>query len=305
MAALTCVNALYNGTRYNLMNTGFLGSPAPSNGYDAVLGALAPHSAPREGSLGGTDPSVHNRVKQTFINPVASYPFIARRWKAGWEQSFHPGDLMFIFTGQDCVQTKRHSTLANLPVLNHIMRDKSMKQFHKKHEWTFIGVMRNSSTASNMKAHKQSGRHGGNAAPAERIINIDVRGATRMFNYWTNAAAGQHLRLAWVDMEVDTGNMPDVMKRPPNAKNDSERRSVWQLLPYDKDMPPHLEDNLNVWHNDQIVKSKHYLSPICAGWVFQTIGNGEISSNKLAIRKATQLGENRFCLPIVHVFLNV
>ena len=82
------------------MNEAILRNPAPDNGYDAVMAALAPHAAPREGSLGGTDPSVHNRVKQTFINPVATYPFIAARWKEGWEQSFHPGDLMFAFSGE-------------------------------------------------------------------------------------------------------------------------------------------------------------------------------------------------------------
>ena len=288
------------------MNTGFLSNPAPSNGYDAVLAALAPHSAPAEGSLGGTAPSVHNRVKQTFINPVATYPFIARKWKRGWEQSFHPGDLMFIYTGEKNVSTARHSTLANLPVLNTIMRlahqDDAFKLFKNPRDWTFIGIMRNSSAASGMHPGQKPQR-GGNARSPDRIINIDVRGSTRMFNYWESAQAGKHLMLAWREMTLP-GQMPDVMKDK-HFKEDLKHATVYQLLPYDNHKTESNALHLKVWGNEQIIQSINYLRPICAGWVFQSLGAGELSSSTVAIRMATQLAQDRFRLPMVNAFLHV
>ena len=71
------------------MNTSILSNPSPNNGYNAILGAFAAQPAPPEGTLGGTNPSVHNNVKQTFVNPVATYPFICRKWSERYETHFH------------------------------------------------------------------------------------------------------------------------------------------------------------------------------------------------------------------------
>ena len=365
------------------MNTSILSNPAPSNGYDAVLAALAPQAAPAEGTLGGTTPSVHNKVKQTFINPVATYPFIARKWKMNWEQSFHPGDLMFIFTGRGnenekddhVVHTRRHTILANLPTLNEIMRlaltDPDYERFSIPESWNFIGVMRNSSAASGLNPQDVRPR-GGNALVPDRIINIDVRGATRMFNYWENATAGSHLYLAWRELQMghtymkslrqmgsgapkrqrDTpfgngdnvlyrldadgpdatslrGTVQSAIARPDgtvthyvvqdgnntnhtvsadNVRGLETRASCWQLLPYSNAAEPggsSAYKPMKVWWSEQSVTALQYKRPICAGWVFQGLGKGELSDSSVAIRKATQLGESRFTLPMVHAFLHV
>jgi len=193
------------------MNTGFLSNPAPSNGYDAVLGAMQAQAAPSEGSLGNFNPSVHNNVKSTFINPVATYPFLVAPWQGRYELGFHEGDLMFIYTGD---KRKNASTrtvvLANLPTLNAIMARGEENEYGTRadiKDWEFIGVMRNSAVASGQRGNylqdeKYRGR-GGRRQSAERIINIDVRGATRMFNYWANAGPGQHLHLVWREVVVD------------------------------------------------------------------------------------------------------
>jgi len=185
------------------MNTAFLSNPAPSNGYDAVLGAMAAQAAPAEGSLGNFNASVHNRVKQTFVNPVATYPFLVRPWKQRWEQGFHTADLMFIWKGDDTATKSNSVILANLPTLNHIFTrtdDEALEVFRQPQHWRYIGVMRNSAVASHRlpRISDTQGR-GGNQRPAERIINIDVRGSTRMFNYWESASPGEHLHLVWRD----------------------------------------------------------------------------------------------------------
>ena len=364
------------------MNTGILTNPSPSNGYDAVLAALAPHAAPREGSLGGTTPTVHNRVKQTFINPVATYPFIARRWAEGWEQSFHPGDLMFIYTGRyhdaiesnntvRAVETARQSILANLPVLNTIIRrgvsegeGGSMSMFRHLDDWVFIGIMRNSSAASGHHPSNMNNR-GGNAIAPQRIINIDVRGSTRMFNYWEGARVGGHLWLCWrellmanpydpnpmtgkrrrdlaigdnvryllngawsdgrvrsinvedgtvtVEARVSAGTRNTIRTVKRDDLRDGERKSCWQLLPYsegwtrtaDRGLTSMNYQPVRVWNNTQLVQSRAYRRPICVGWVFQGLGPGEVSDEAVSIRKATQICEDRFRLPMIHTFLHV
>jgi len=337
------------------MNTAILSNPAPSNGYDAVLGAMAAQAAPAEGSLGNFNASVHNRVKQTFVNPVATYPFIVRPWKQRWEQGFHTGDLMFIWKGVDKAVTSKTVILANLPVLNRIFStnataDEGTRNFQRPKDWRYIGVMRNSAVASGRVAQPHSGR-GGNQRAAERIINIDVRGSTRMFNYWENASPGEHLHLVWRDVELNSRQFKDFkpngsapgrpgpvegwrMRMRMDGNEVYEKmelqadgtlgltrtvntlaelqvvdpraelpvRTVKQLLPY-TDGRNYGQDD--IWWNKQAIRTREMSNPICVGWVFQGIGAGERSDHALAIRRATQLDEDRFKLPILHSFLNV
>lgn len=292
------------------MNTGFLSNPAPDPGYDAVMAALAPHSAPAEGRLGGTTPSVHNRVKQTFVNPVATYPFIAARWKEGYEQSFHPGDLMFIWKGER--QSTKTVVLANLPLLNHIMKSREdvMQKFQVKENWVYIGVMRNSAVASGRPT--TLGRPtGGVRMPAERIINIDVRGATRMFNYWEEACANCHLYLAWYNVSVDgrmrTEGFPVKRKREVDGMNEAEdpRHYCWQLLPVSRPVGVDPDEHMEVFWNEKMHLTNAFHRAIRVGYVFQEVGRGERSNEPIAIRMATQLAESRFKLPLIHSFLRV
>ena len=260
------------------MNTGFLSNPAPDSGYNAIMAALQPHAAPAEGTLGGTNPSVHNRVKQTFVNPVATYPFIARKWSGGYEQTFHEGDLMFIFTGTSkAVLSSRSCSLANLSSLNTIMQSKEivLQPFQNPDNWTFIGVMRNSSAASNQNT-KRHGEQGGNRFSTDQIINIDVRGATKMFNYWPDLKCGNELWLVW--------------KKDPLTNK-------FKLVPLQKNepLPNH---SFNVAVDGQF-------APIRAGWIFQSIGAGERSYDDIVQRCLEGNANHRFTLPMVNAFVRI
>ena len=353
------------------MDTSILSNPAPSNGYNAVLGAMAAQAAPAEGTLGGFNPSVQNRVKQTFVNPVATYPFLVKPWRDRWEMGFHEGDLMFIFHGKSTTSdSSKMVVLANLPTLNHIMTlegddKKTWEQYKDKKNWSFIGVMRNSAVASNRiggGSRRNSLPRGGNQRPAERIINIDVRGSSRMFNYWENAMPGQRLHLVWrqvilngthrhaildpngsqigrpgkgwrvqrtdgkdtvqyfdskgikvgpsqtaaqygtLPSKDDNGYEATLVHKRQDATNPFHN-TTWQLLPYsgtDSDYT-----NETIWWNQQIVPSRQMHRPITVGFVFQGIGAGERSDHTVAIRKATQLAEDRFKLPMIHCFVRV
>ena len=346
------------------MDTSILSNPAPSNGYNAVLGAMAAQAAPAEGTLGGFNPSVQNRVKQTFVNPVATYPFLVKPWRDRWEMGFHEGDLMFIFHGDKAASdSSKMVVLANLPTLNHIMTlttDDTFASYREKKNWSFIGVMRNSAVASNRMgggSHRNSLPRGGNQRPAERIINIDVRGSSRMFNYWENAMPGQRLHLVWRQVRLGTysnhvqgpngagpsskvvgwrliaGNIleyanadgatiktltaagynklpapshrdyADTVGHKRQAPRSPFDATTWQLLPYSGTEADYT--HATIWWNQQIVPNLRMHRPITVGFVFQGIGAGERSDHTVAIRKATQLAEDRFKLPMIHCFVRV
>jgi hypothetical protein len=349
------------------MDTSILSNPAPSNGYNAVLGAMAAQAAPAEGTLGGFNASVHNRVKQTFINPVATYPFLVKPWRHRWELGFHEGDLMFIYHGKDGgTNSSKMVVLANLPTLNHIMtlkaegKDDVFEDYREPRNWSYIGVMRNSAVASNRIGGglgRNSSARGGNQRPAERLINIDVRGSTRMFNYWEYAMPGQKLHLVWRRVRLGNHHLTNPNKPAKHAKPTAPRWRVngnntvsyydeqgktkgtpitesaydelpkvdaegyteaadherqhpqspfltsWQLLPYSGRASDYTTEP--VWWNPQLIATHQMQRPIEVGFVFQGIGAGERSDQTMAIRKATQLAEARFKLPMIHCFVRV
>ena len=208
------------------------------------------------------------------------------------------GDLIFIFTGNIPVRSAKACVMANLPTLNAIMQstDTSYDHFREPSKWAYVGVMRNSSTAANTHS-RQSNYNGRNRFSAESILNVDVRGATRMFNYWTTAKAGDHLWLWW------------VCKNYPNTE-----RKYWQLLPFDV-------NPVSKRHADQFLQSNYAIDtkkgtvskyqPICVGWVLLGIGNGEKTCDKMAIDRALNgkimqgSDSARFKLPMVHAFVHI
>jgi hypothetical protein len=79
--------------------------------------------------------------------------------------------------------------------------------------------------------------------------------------------------------------------------------TTWQLLPYSGTEADYTEEV--IWWNPQIVPGRLMHRPITVGFVFQGIGAGERSDQTVAIRKATQLAEDRFKLPMIHCFVRV
>lgn len=303
------------------MNTAILSNPGPDSGYNAILGALAPQRAPAEGTLGGTTPSVHNRVKQTFINPVATYPFIVRPWKGRHEQSFHPGDLMFIYKGEEGNTSSKSVIMANLPLLNHVMAGgcaedgpHMYKHLRNVDNWSYVGVMRNSATASDRHPQAIHQSRGGNRDPAQRIINVDVRGASRMFNYWAHARPATHLFLVWQrfvggkhqkDLHISSNytrkrKIAEIVET--EKKGDVEpKEAYWQLVPWDE-----RDKTIQTpWTNDQVPVLGLHMRAICVGFVFQHLGQGEVSNHRAAIMRATQMNHERFKLPVIPAFVRV
>ena len=82
----------------------------------------------------------------------------------------------------------------------------------------------------------------------------------------------------------------------------SHKVEVWQLLPHTA-RNAHVSDQ--IWWNTQAIVGLNYRRPIRVGFVFQSLGAGETSDDNVAIRKATQMVNERFQLPMIHTFLRV
>ena len=132
------------------MNEAFLQTTRPSNGLNTMLGNIPASSAPAQGTLAALNPSVHNRVKEPMINAVASYPILCRPWKNNWQHMLHAGDLIFVNTSERVNQ--RHNKLqqrfpelivANLPLLNYLLRSRDSKAANAKETEKALGDLAN------------------------------------------------------------------------------------------------------------------------------------------------------------------
>ena len=359
MAAGTCDIILYKAcTLLQNMNTAFLQTTRPSNGLNTVLGNLPPSSAPAKGALAAMNPSVHNRVKEPMINPVASYPIMVRPWKNNWQHMLHAGDLIFV-NRSDVLNKRMHKTsrlqqrfpelvVANLPLLNYLLRQKSSnptsaeKELAKLSNWSFFGVMRNDMQMSGTSEYSTNASSASSKQKDMRLINVDVRGTTRAFNYWQNANVGCNVYLQVVKLDVreipDMGNALDSMANARRAMdaygrhvrelkkgieqadlNSDEQRelkrkleeyqqytTIEQVIPVTGDMG---SDNL-VSHelpkqDETFVSGSQYLEGniIHVAWLFQHLGRAELSSSNTNIWNATQFFDDRFRLPVIPMMM--
>ena len=188
------------------MQESMLMNPRPSQGYNAVLGNIPASSAPPQGTLAGLRPSVQNNVKEPMVNAVASYPILVQPWSNNMERFLHPGDLIFVYinandpTNNMAPRRGEPVVVANLPMLNFLIScnngDTTFQKFSDPNHWHLFGVMRNDMQLSrgDLGLNNRYKRY-------RRLINVDVRGATRCFNYWGDADHGSFAYLQWVWMK--------------------------------------------------------------------------------------------------------
>ena len=336
------------------MNEAFLQSTTPSNGLNTVLGSIPASSAPAQGTLAAMNPSVQNRVKEPMINPVASYPVMCRPWKNNWQHMLHAGDLIFV-NRSDALNQRQNKlqqrfpelVVANLPLLNYLLRTpppttpptSSERALRDIDSWHFLGVMRNDMQVTGTSAYSTNAAKS-TKTQAMRLINVDVRGTTRPFNYWQHATVGSHVYLQVV--RVDMRNIPDrgdaldtlqnartsmelytktmrtldaaVRSAPANqrAQKEAERNNYvnthtcTQVLPVtggdDYDL---LTTDLPTQHDTFVTSdTTSNIPPIYVGWLFQHLGAAEVSKNRAScIWNATQFFDDRFKLPVIPIMM--
>ena len=327
-----------------------LSNPAPSNGQNTVFGNIPASSAPAQGALASMNPSIRNNVKEPFVNPVASYPVCVRPYSSQWEHMFHPGDLIFVNChvrsdrAGELHQRFKPQTVANLPLLNYFLRQKGPHkepELHKPGNWRYLGVMRNDMQMTGTDDYRNNAsrrqQHG------QRMINVDVRGSSRVFNYWAGARVGDNLYLKSV--QVDMREIPEqgyntiqnvqfankrfeeerkALKESIQASSGAERAELEaklatheshtcvQVLPYILSRVPDsvlstqtlkMQSQQRPFINSKPLNSASPL--VSVGWCFQHLGPAEESDENSAIWNATQFYDDRFKLPVIPFFVRI
>lgn len=299
------------------MQAGILNNPRPSSGYNAVLGNIPASGPPSAGALASMTPSVSNNVKEPMVNAIASYPILVQPYSNHMERYLHPGDLLFVYVGaasatSGTMRRGKPVIVANLPILNHILAgnlqdSQGRPQYDNPWEWKWIGVMRNDMQLS-------GGAPGVNHRYTvhRRLINVDVRGATRMFNYWSDAKIGEQVGLRVVQCR---------RKKPMRAANDvpmnaaqhfrdntanNDFETYWQILPAQLDDVRSVSDNENlmsIYENPKDIADDDYNAYIDIGYCFQHLGRAETVNDRAAVIAASNFQDDRFRLPVIPMFI--
>jgi hypothetical protein len=145
------------------------------------------------------------------------------------------------------------------------------------------------------------------------LINIDVRGATRTFNYWANAKSGDTLFIKRVQLNrhsLENGQIENASA----ADMNNDRDPVTQLVP--SVMKPNLFDAVdsnfkinsvfNPTEQEGLTTTQDDIEAntgIKIGYCFQHIGSGERVYDRAAVLAALNFQDDRFRLPVIPMFI--
>jgi len=133
------------------------------------------------------NPTLHNSVPESMVNSTASVPLFVRPFVEGFEKGYSEGDILFVERNTKS-RDSRHNTVANLPVLNHMLRTK-MKDAIDAVGNVIVGqqvlvydkletVLAHFNYFGILNTDMDSG------SKWQRLLNINVRGRTRVARLW-------------------------------------------------------------------------------------------------------------------------
>lgn len=125
------------------------------------------------------NPTLHNSVPEAMVNSTASVPLFVRPFEKGFEKGYSEGDILFVERLSNDRRHDRHNTVANLPVLNHMLRTR-MKEGPgqiRKYQ-TVKQVLTDFNYFGILNTDMDSG------SKWQRLLNINVRGRSRVARLW-------------------------------------------------------------------------------------------------------------------------
>ena len=181
-----------------MFSSGLLRNPAPASGQSAPFNPR-PGAGPSSGKGTGApnfqeflNPNLHNAARSSMGNGVVSYPFLVRPFRSGAgvpaegepvftiRQSAKKAGAGFLITALPLTYlnaklydaASQRSAEVSPPVGNSLVTalDK-INNADGEGTLSFLGIMRNEAIAPS--------RH-------QKLINVDIRGRTRIRNYWDN-----------------------------------------------------------------------------------------------------------------------
>ena len=124
-------------------------------------------------------PTLHNSVPESMVNSTASVPLFVKPYEKGFEKGYSEGDILFVKRGEQH-RDSRHNEVANLPVLNHMLRTK-MQEVEGKQERVYKNlktVLKHYNYFGILNTDMDTG------SKWQRLLNINVRGRSRVARLW-------------------------------------------------------------------------------------------------------------------------
>lgn len=121
------------------------------------------------------NPTLHNKVPETMVNSTARAPLFVRPFTRGYEKQYSEGDILFVKRGDERA-SRQHFVVANLPVLNYILKTEKDGDRLKYdslgailNDWNYLGILNNDMDTG---------------SKWQRLLNINVRGRSRVARLW-------------------------------------------------------------------------------------------------------------------------
>ena len=132
------------------------------------------------------NPTLHNSVPETMVNSTARAPLFVRPFTRGYEKQYSEGDILFVKRGDERA-ARQHFVVANLPVLNYILRTEKEGDNLKYRDtrsvrggssaidkiledWNYFGILNNDMDTG---------------SKWQRLLNVNVRGRSRVARLWS------------------------------------------------------------------------------------------------------------------------
>ena len=128
------------------------------------------------------NPTLHNSVPETMVNSTARAPLFVRPFTRGYEKHYSEGDLLFVKRGDERA-ARQHFVVANLPVMNYILKTEKDGDDDLKYrdtedssavdkileDWNYFGILNNDMDTG---------------SKWQRLLNVNVRGRSRVARLW-------------------------------------------------------------------------------------------------------------------------
>lgn len=126
------------------------------------------------------NPTLHNSVPEVMVNSTARAPLFVRPFTRGFEKQYSEGDVLFV-RRDEARAASTHNVVANIPVLNHLLRTAKVTLANGTDElqyktikdvledWNYFGVLNNDMDTG---------------SKWQRLLNVNVRGRTRIARLW-------------------------------------------------------------------------------------------------------------------------
>ena len=194
----------------------FKSSPAVRNDYGSKPGVSAL-----------MNPTLHNNVPESMVNSTARAPIFVRPFTRGFEKAYSEGDLLFVKRGDERAANSQHHVVANLPVMNYILRSENDGRGNLTYDsaekilndYNYFGILNNDMDTG---------------SKWQRLLNVNVRGRSRVARLW--APEKGHLRRGdclWVGIvRRDGQNKITNMKDPAGVRHSLDKnKAYYEIVP--------------------------------------------------------------------------